>query len=312
MQRVEQVEAIAQAETEQTALSANKASSLKIGLALVTLYFIWGSTYLGMRLAIESFPPFFMAAVRFLIAGSLLYGFLRMRGMSNPTRKQWGSAALVGGLLLICGNTGVAFAEQWIDSGLAAVMVATVPLWTALFAGFWGRWPRRQEWIGSGLGLIGVILLSTSSRLQLNPLGLIIVLGGAVCWAFGSVWSKHLPMPPGLMASAAEMLCAGAILLIVSLLTGTAAPTGFSLESVGALIYLIIFGSLIAFSAFSYLIRTVRPTLATSYAYVNPLVAVGLGALLASEQITWLEVIAMFFVISGVAFVSLSQRGQSK
>lgn len=285
--------------------SESKNNRLAIGLALVSLYLIWGSTYLGIRIAIETFPPFLMAAIRFLIAGALLYTYLRLRGHANPTRTQWRGAAIVGVLLLVGGNGLVVFAEQWISSALAALMIATTPLFTALFSGLWGNWPRRLEWGGIALGLVGVAMLTMESDLQANPLGTIALIVATISWSFGSIWSRHLSLPTGLMASAAEMLTAGAFFVLISLALGESFKGAPSFASISALAYLIIFGALVAFSAYMYLLNNVRPALATSYAYVNPVVAVALGVGFAGEQITWFGVAGMLVILTGVASMSL-------
>ncbi|HUP26813.1 MAG TPA: EamA family transporter, partial [Chloroflexia bacterium] len=153
------------------AAGATGGSRAGIALAMLSIYLIWGSTYLGIRIALEGFPPFLMGAIRFLVAGAILYIFSRMQGVSSATRTQWKNSAIIGGLLLVGGNGGVSFAEQWITSGLAAVWIATMPLWAALFAGLWGRWPNRLEWLGLGMGLVGVGLLNFEKNLQANPIG---------------------------------------------------------------------------------------------------------------------------------------------
>ena len=279
-----------------------------VGIALFALYIIWGSTYLGMRIALDSFPPFIMMGIRFLIAGGILYGVMRMRGAANPTRGQWIGAAIVGTFLLVGGNGGVAFAEQWVASGLAAVAVAAVPLWTAFLVGLTGRWPSRIEWFGLGLGFTGVLLLNVGNNVWAKPVGAIALLLGPICWATGSVLSSRVTLPPGLMSSAAQMLIGGGITILIALITGeriTHVPTLNALLAMG---FLIIFGSLVAFSAFGYVLRKVRPTLATSYAYVNPIVAVGLGVLFAGEHITILGVLAMLVILTGVALVSIGKQ----
>jgi drug/metabolite transporter (DMT)-like permease len=281
-----------------------------IVLALFSLYIIWGSTYLGMRFALEGFPPFIMAAVRFLIAGSLLYAFLRIRGTPAPNRYQWAGSALVGALLLGGGNGGVAFAEQWVASGLAAVGIAAVPLWTALFIGLMGRWPTRLEWLGLGLGFLGVLLLNLEQGFWVAPLGAIAMLLAPVCWALGTALSTRFKLPSGLMSSAAQMIAGGLILLIISQVLGekmTHFPSAGSLWAMG---FLIVFGSLVAFCSYGYLLRRVRPALATSYAYVNPMVAVGLGVWLAGEHITLIGILAMLVILSGVGLVSLAREKQ--
>jgi drug/metabolite transporter (DMT)-like permease len=282
-------------------------SRIGVILALLAVYIVWGSTYLGIHFALEGFPPFLMAGIRFLIAGAGMYVFLRARGAPTPSRRQWGAGAIIGFLLLVGGNGGVSVAEQSIPSGLAALGIATTPLWAALFAGLWGRWPARWEWAGLALGFGGVALLSLEGGVRANALGAALLLLAALCWGLGSVWSPRLPMPAGAMASAVEMLAGGAILLLLGLFSGeqiTAVPGPRALVALG---YLILFGSLVGFSAFGYLLRHVRSTIATSYAYVNPAVAVVLGALLAGEQITLVGVVAMAVILAGVALVTLGR-----
>ena len=281
-------------------------------ISLLALYILWGSTYLAMRIALLGFPPFLMAGVRFLIAGSILFLILRVRGKRAPTRKQWIGAALIGTLLLAGGNAGVAFSEQWVSTGLASVGIAAVPLWTALFAGLWGRWPTRIEWFGLGLGFIGVMLLNLGNGVWANPMGAIALLLAPIFWALGSAWSQHISLPAGLMSSSAQMLVGGAVLILLSLVIKERTPDLAISQSLWAIAYLVIFGSLLAFSAYGYLLRHTRPALATSYAYVNPMVAVGLGVVLAGERLTPMEIVAILVTLTGVGLVSLgsSRRGR--
>jgi len=285
--------------------ATSKANPLGIALALLALYLIWGSTYLGIRIAIESIPPLLMMGIRFIVAGGILYLFLRLRGVPNPSRSQWLGSTAVGILLIGGGMGGVATAEQWVPSSVAAVCIATAPLWISLFAGLWGRWPVRFEWIGLGLGFVGVVLLNLGSGLWANPFGAIILLISPICWAFGSAWSHHLQIPSGLMASAAQMLIGGVFVAIMGLILGQRITSMPGVPSLLALLYMIIFGSLIAFSAYGYVLRNVRSALATSYAYVNPVVAVCLGVMLAGESITVLTIVAMVVILIGVALISL-------
>ena len=288
-----------------------KGSRWGILLALFALYVIWGSTYLGMRIALNSFPPFLMAGIRFIIAGLLLYTFLRVRGTPAPTRAQLLGSTLIGILLLAGGNGGVSFAEQWVSSGLAAVGIAAVPLWAALFIGLMGRWPKRIEWVGLALGFVGVILLNLENGVWANPIGAIALLLAPICWALGSALSSRVALPPGLMASATQMLLGGTFLLALGLLSGERIHSLPTMGALWAMLFLIFFGSLIAFSAYGYLLRTVRPALATSYAYVNPAVALGLGVLFAHEHITLIGVLAMVVILAGVGLVSLGRDRKS-
>jgi len=285
---------------------ASRPTRLALLTSLISLYLLWGGTYLGMRVALQSFPPFFLAALRFLIAGGLMFAFLRARGAPLPTRREWLGAALIGTLLLVGGNGGVTFSEQWVASGLAAVAIGAVPLWAALFAGLFGRWPRPLEWWGLLLGFAGLIVLNLGHGLNAtNPLGAIVLLIAPVCWAFGSIVSTRVPLPKGFMASAAQMLCASVVLFALGLGSGeriSAAPT---LPALVAMLFLIGGGSLIAYSAYGYLLSHVSAPLATSYAYVNPVVALCLGVGLAGEQITLTGVLAMLIILSGVILVTL-------
>lgn len=293
---------------ERPALPAKaKGSKWGILLSLFALYIIWGSTYLGMRVALGSFPPFLMVGIRFVIAGTLLYTFLRVRGVAAPTRPQIIGSAIIGILLLAGGNGGVSFSEQWVSSGLAAVGTAVVPLWVALLIGLMGRWPKRIEWVGLGLGFVGVVFLNLENGVWTNPIGAIALLLGPICWALGSALSSRVTLPPGLMASATQMVIGGVFSLCLGLLLGERVHHAPTANALWAMVFLILFGSLIAFSAYGYLLRNVRPALATSYAYVNPVVAVGLGVLLAGERITLVGVLAMVVILGGVGLVSLGR-----
>ncbi|HZV62905.1 MAG TPA: drug/metabolite exporter YedA [Methylophilaceae bacterium] len=283
---------------------------LLVVLALAALYFIWGSTFLAMRFAMESLPPFLMGAIRFLAAGGLLYGWLRWRGAPAPARKQWLGAAIVGTLLLAVGNGGVAYAEQTVSSGIAALAIATVPLWTAIFASFWNERPHVREWLGVIVGTAGIIVLNLGDNLQASPLGAVILLLAAASWAFGSLWGKHLSMPVGAMASATQMIAGGVVLLLASMLGGETWPVEISTKSVLAILYLILFGSFVAYSAYLFLLKHVRPALATSYAFVNPVVAMFLGAVLADESIGGPEYVALIIILVGVLLVLPWKRSQ--
>lgn len=274
-----------------------------IGLALLALYLIWGSTYLAMRFAIESFPPFLMAGLRFVVAGGLMYGWLRWRGVPAPSPRQWASCAVVGTLLLLGGNGAVAYAEQTVASGIAALVVATVPLWTLLFAALWKKYPSRRELVGVLAGFSGIVLLNLDGNLRGSPSGAVILLLASASWAFGSVWSWRLPLPGGMMNSAAQMLGGGFALMAMSFAMGEHLSGVPSLRAAVALAYLVAFGSFVAFSAYQYLLHTVRPAVATSYAYVNPPIAVLLGVALAGERLSPLEMAGMGVVLAGVVLV---------
>lgn len=277
---------------------------------LFALYVIWGSTYLAMHWALASFPPFFMAGVRFLLAGALLFGFLRLRGLPNPSRRQWAAAAATGTLLLVVGNGGVAFAQQWVPSGVAALVVGSMPLWAALFGGLFGQWPGRAERWGLALGFCGIVLLNLGGELGGRLLPALALLVAPMSWAFGSVWSRRLPMPPGLMATASQMLCAGALMLLFSLGLGERVQGVPEPRAIASLVYLLLFGSLVAFSAYGYLLRHARPAVATSYAYVNPVVAMVLGMYLGGETPGRFAFAAMAAIL--IAVMLLTRKAAAK
>ncbi|NVJ13266.1 drug/metabolite exporter YedA [Myxococcus sp. AM010] len=273
--------------------------------SLLSLYVIWGSTYLAIRWAMEGgMPPFQMSGVRFVLAGALLFAVLWLRGAPVPTARQWGASALVGLLLLSVGNGGLVFAQQSVPSGVAALVVGSLPLWTALFGGLFGQWPGRAERWGLAVGFGGIVLLNLGRDLGGGVLPTLALLVSPMSWALGSVWSRRLPMPRGLMSTAAQMLCGGAVMLGFSLLMGerlTAMPTP---KAVLAFFYLVVFGSLVGYSAYGYLLRNARPALATSYAYVNPVLAVFLGGLLAGETMTPTAWLAMGAILGAVVLLT--------
>lgn len=283
--------------------SASSTSRLAVGLALFSLYVIWGSTYLAMRVAMEGFGPFTMAAIRFLVAGVVMLTIARARGEALPTRVQWRNALLIGTLLLACGNGGVAFAEQTVSSGLAALMVSAMPLWMALFAGLWGRWPATKDWVGLVLGFGGIVLLNLGSELRGSPGGVAALMFATAAWAFGSLWSRRLDLPKGMMAPGAEMFTAGFVLLVLSAVHGERLPTVIPGRAIAALAYLVVFGSLVAYTAYLYLLARVPAPVASSYAYVNPLVALVLGAALGGERLPHALLIAVPLILTAVALV---------
>jgi drug/metabolite transporter (DMT)-like permease len=272
--------------------------------SLFALYIIWGSTYLGILIAIETIPPLLMAGGRYVLAGGILFAFLRLRGEAVPTARQWRGAGIVGLFLLLGGNGLVVLAEQTVASGIAAVAVGMVPIWTALAGGVFGQWPGRLEWLGLALGIVGVVLLNTGGELRASPLGALALLVGPICWAIGSTWSRRVELPKGLMASAAEMVVGGAAMLLVSLIVGERFTEPPSARSLLATAYLIAFGSLVAFSAYAYLLQHVRPALATSYAYVNPIVALALGAAFAGERFGATALVATVIILAAVGLVA--------
>lgn len=285
---------------------------LAIAMALAAVYLIWGSTYLAIRFALEGgFPPFLLGGIRFLIAGGLMFAFLRLRGEAAPTRAQWRNLTVMGTLLLAGGNGMVNFAEQTVSSGLAAVAVASAPIWMGVFAMMRGDKPTRVEWIGIGVGFIGVLWLNMGGAMSGSMQGLIALLIASIAWSFGSIWSRGRDLPSPFMAAAGQMLCGGVVMMIIALITGERMdmPTP---KALGAFAYLVVFGSIIGFTAYIWLLHNVRPALAGSYAYVNPAIAVVLGAWLAGERASTAELGAMLVILAGVVVITLAKAGKRR
>ena len=295
-----------------TTSSAATPTGGRIALALAAVYVIWGSTYLAIRFALEGgFPPFLLGGIRFLIAGGLMFAFLRLRGEAAPTRTQWRNLLVMGTLLLAFGNGMVNFAEQTVSSGLAAVAVASAPIWMGLFARARGTHPTRAEWLGIAIGFVGVVWLNAGGAMSGSFKGLGALLVASIAWSFGSIWSRGRDLPSPFMASAGQMLCGGVVMMAIAVLTGErmSMPTD---KGLAAFAYLVVFGSIIGFSAYIWLLHNVRPTLASSYAYANPAIAVVLGAWLAGERASLAELGAMAVILAGVVMITLGKAGKPK
>ena len=286
----------------------------KLTLAFASLYLIWGSTYIAIRFTIETLPPFSMAAVRFLVAGGILYAFARRRG-ERPTAPDWLSSTIVGTLLLGGGNGGVVWAIQWVPSGLAAVIVASVPLWMVLIDWLTGGSERPSISLTAGLlwGLLGVAILLGSDHVGAQNreglLGAIALLGAALAWASGSIYARRarLPASPWL-TTGMQMLTGGAVLAVIAVMAGEPGQldlASISMKSMASLAYLIVFGAVVAYSAYIWLLGVTTPARATTYAYVNPVVAVILGWLLADEQLDARAGLAIAMILSAVVVVTL-------
>ena len=282
-------------------------------LAFAAIYVIWGSTYLAIRFAVETLPPFLMLFARFFTAGILMYVWLRVRGEPRPSPREWAAAGLIGGLLLLGGTGAVGWAEQWIPSGLAALIVAIVPVWMVVldWLGPAKRRPTHAVVAGLVLGLVGVAVLVGPVELtgdqRMLFIGSIAVVFGTISWAAGSVFGTHLAHPRSpWMTAALQMTMGGLALLAVGTLAGEWGRVdvgAMSQRSVLALLYLIVFGSLIAFVAYVYLLRHQSPARVGSYAYVNPVVAVFLGWALADEPVTLRTVVAAAIILTGVVLI---------
>lgn len=277
-------------------------------VALAIVYLVWGSTYLGIRFALEGgYPPLLMGGMRFVVAGALMYGVLRWRGVPAPTPMQWRNATIMGVLLLGGGNGLVCIAEQTVSSGLAAIAVASAPLWMAVFLVLRGQHPSRTEWLGLAIGFVGVLWLNAGSSLTSTPKGLLALLVAPIAWSFGSVWSRGRDLPTPFMGAAAQMLCGGGVMLVLALALGERIDRLPDAKATLSLAYLTVFGSIVAFSAYVWLLHHVRTTLAASYAYVNPVIAVVLGAWLASERFTAHDLGAMAVILGGVVAITLAR-----
>lgn len=278
-------------------------------LALLTVYIVWGSTYLAIHFALVSFTPFLLMGTRFVVAGTLLFAWLKLRGSPNPTARQWRDAAIVGALLLGGGMGMTATAQQYVSSGMTAVFIASSPLLTALWAGMFGNWPGGREWIGILAGFAGAALLASGGEFAAQPIGLLALTCAVSCWTFGSVLSqKKLALAPGAMGFASEMLAGGAFLMAAGLLRGEAFPAVFDPKALVAWAYLVTAGSLAAFSAYMYLLSKVSPALASSYAYVNPVIAVMLGVALAGETVSVREMVAMAVILGSVVLLTTARK----
>src|SRR5687768_10090949 len=288
--------------------SPSPRSALSIALALAAVYLIWDSTYLAIRFALEGgFPPLLMAGGRFIVAGGLMYAALRLRGVPAPTRAQWQHLAVMGALLLGLGNGMVCIAQQSVSSGLAAVAVASAPLWMGLFAAMRGDHPNRLEWIGLAVGFAGVLWLNAGGTLSASPQGLIALLIAPLAWSYGSIWSKGRDLPAPFMGAAGQMLLGGVMMLVAGVLLGERIDTLPTLKGWLSVGYLVTFGSIVGFSAYIWLLHHVRPALAGSYAYVNPAIAVALGAWLAKEHFGTADLASMAVILFGVVAITLAK-----
>lgn len=296
--------------------SVSGPSRAAIILAFAAVYLLWGSTYLAIRFAIETLPPFLMAGTRFMTAGAILFTWAKFNGEKlNTSWPQWRRAFLIGALLLLCGNGGVTWAEKYIASGLAALLVATEPLWVVVLNWAWTRnRPNAKVLFGVLIGLVGVALLVGGGLNHGNRVstmtfaGAVVVLLSAFAWATGSVYSSRKPIKATtLLAAGMQMLAGGSLLFVFGLVTGDVKRlnfAGMSWLSLGAFGYLFVFGSLVGFTAYSWLLRHVTPARAATYAYVNPVVAVFLGWLLASEPLTSRMLLAAAVIIGSVVVIT--------
>lgn len=292
-------------------------SRAKVVAAFAAVYIVWGSTYVAILFAIETLPPFLMAAARFLVAGSLILLWSLRRLERRPTLAEWKAATIVGGLLLLGGNGAVVWAEQTVPSSIAALLIAVTPAWMVLldWLGHGSRRPGRRTVLGLALGFGGLALLLGPAAImgagRIDVTGALVVVGGSLSWAIGSLYSRNAPRPPGaVLAIGMQMLAGGAFLLVLAVAVGEPARldlAGVSLRSALAVAYLIVFGSIVAYTAYIWLLRVVSAARVATYAYVNPVVAVLLGWTLAGETLTPRMGVAAAVIVLGVALITLEK-----
>ena len=288
--------------------------------AFAAVYVIWGSTYLGIRLAVETIPPFFMAGARFVIAGGALYAVMRATGAPRPQLIQWRDALILGALILLVGNGGVSWAEKRVPTNITALTVAGTPLWMLLLD--WlrpgGRRPHGLVFAGLGLGFIGVVLIVSSRDAQghgiMDPAGAVMLLAASICWAAGSIFSRHARQPASaLLAIAMQMLAGGVLMLLAGLALGETRNWHWqdvTARSAEAFVYLTIFGSLVGFTCYVWLLRVSTPARVSTYAYVNPLIAVVVGWLALDEPLPGKALLAGAFILAAVVLITLKGRAR--
>jgi drug/metabolite transporter (DMT)-like permease len=285
--------------------------SPKLMACLAATWLVWGSTYLAIKLALVSLPPFFQMGSRFLVAGALLAVWMRWRGTPWPSRRQWLHALAIGGLMLGGGMGGTATAELTVGSGLVVAFIAVMPLMIAGLNLLWGEKPTRLEGLGIAFGLVGVLLLTQGQGFGASPAGLVAIVVACASWAVGSVLSQRVwPLAPGAMGFASEMLAGGVVLMALSLFNGEALPQRIEPQALWAWAYLVVFGSLIAFNAYMVLLAEASAGLASSYSFVNPVIAMLLGVTLAGEHISGHEWLAAGIVLVGVVMLLVGRAKQ--
>jgi len=302
----------------ETTQARPRATRAQLITAFAAVYVIWGSTFLAIRYAIETMPPLLMAGVRFVIAGAILYAWAWFREGARATSKHWGGTAIVGALLLMGGNGAVSWAEQYVPSGLAALVVAVTPLWMVLFE--WlrpgGDRPTRGVLVGVAMGFLGLVLLIGPGNIMggrgLDARSAMVLTAGTLAWAAGSIYSRSLQLPRSpRLSTGMQMLAGGTLLIVVGALSGEVARvsvSAISTKSLLALLYLIFFGAIIGFTAYIWLLTVTTAARVSTYAYVNPLVALVLGWALADEPITARTLLAAAVILGAVAIITLARR----
>ena len=278
-----------------------------IAVCLLAVYIIWGTTYFAIKVGIEGAAPFFLVGTRFVVAGGLLLAWQAIRGQPMPAARQWRGAALVGFLLLVVGNGGVAVAERSVSSGATVALISIMPLATALWSGVFGEWPRRSTWAAIAIGGIGAAVMLMGRDLQGSISGTLVILLGTTCWSLGTVLSRRVDIPHGPTGFGAEMLAAGVLALGLSAILGEHWVLPTSPRVWSAWVYLVIFGSVVGFSAYRFVVERVSATLASTYAYVNPPVALVVGWWLGNESFSTNTLVGLPIVLAGVALLAWVQ-----
>ena len=290
---------------------APRPSAWLIAGCLLSVYVIWGTTYFAIKVGVQGSPPFFLIGTRFLVAGAVLVLWQLLHRRRAPTVRQWRNAALLGFLLLVVGNGGVAVAERWVSSGATVALISVMPIATALWSGAFGHWPRRLEWVAIAIGAVGAGVMLMGRDLQGSLTGTLMILCGTTCWSLGTVLSRRLDLPHGPLGFGAEMLSAGVIALFVSAVLGEHWALPHAPEVWWAWAYLVVFGSLIGFSAYRYVVERVSPTLAATYAYVNPPVALLVGWWLGHESFSTNVLLGLPIVLIAVGLLAWIQTRSS-
>jgi drug/metabolite transporter (DMT)-like permease len=282
--------------------------NILVAVALVTVYLVWGGTYLGLDIALKTFPPFLLTGLRFAMAGAMLLAFGKARGEAIPTKREWLNAAILGtGMLGVTYALG-SMAQQYISSSLAAILYTTEPIAVVVFSMFLGHKTTRFEWVAIGMATLGIALLNLDGQMNAEPIGVALILLSSANWGLWSVFGKKIRQPAGMTGYGAQMLGASASMFGVTALIQEPIPQTVSADGILALLFLSIFGVMFAQVAYTWLVKNTRPAVAASYAYINPIVAVGLGVLFAGDALTPVTILSLGIVLAGVGFMVLNPK----
>lgn len=293
--------------TASSAPSSAPASKGLILACLAAVYVVWGTTYFALKVAVQGAGPYFLVGTRFVVAGALLLIWLKLRGQRMPTPRQWANSALLGLLMLALGIGNVTVAERTVSSGAAVALISVLPLAIALWSGLLEKWPGREQWLAIVIGLIGTLVMVAGADLRASPGGTALILFATLAWSLGTVLSRRIDVPHGAMGFAAEMFVGGLVALVISAAFRESWVLPHSAPVWWAWVYLVVFGSLIAFSAYRILVERASPTLASTYAYVNPPVALFVGWWLGNETFSKNVFIGLPIVLAAVGLHTWTQ-----